>query len=252
MNEQNSYIYGRNAVIEAMNSGASIEKIFIVFGAKGDVLKKIYASAKRQKISCVTHDKGKFTKLERSVCPKGAKSQGVIALVRPFETYSIGEFIAKAFEMNKKPVVVILDGITDPQNLGAIARSAECSGASGIILTERHSAPITPVAIKTSAGALEHLPITRVSSLIQALDKLKEEGFWVIGTEMNADKFYTEENYDTPVALVIGSEGSGMKPGTVKHCDILVKIPLYGKINSLNASVSAGILLYEIARKRGF
>jgi 23S rRNA (guanosine2251-2'-O)-methyltransferase len=251
MNEKESYIYGRNAVLEALASGKPVEKIFISFGTQGESINKIFASAKRDKIPCSNLDKRKFAALEKEVCPKEAKSQGVIALMRSFETYDLLDLIMDSLEQAKNPVIVILDGITDPHNFGAIARSAVCSGAYGIVVPERNSAPISPVAVKASAGALEHIPVSRVTNLIQALETLKEQGFWIIGTDMQADRLYTDSNiYNRPVALIIGSEGEGMRHSTRKHCDMLISIPMSGKVSSLNASVSAGVILFEIKRQR--
>jgi 23S rRNA (guanosine2251-2'-O)-methyltransferase len=247
---EDTYIYGRNAVIDALTAGREIEKIFISFGSEGGPIAKIYAAAKRDKIPCVSVDRKKFAQLERTVCPGEIKSQGVIALLRAFELLSLDELIARAFEKDDRPVLVMLDEISDPHNLGAIARSAECSGAAGIIVTSKNSAPITPVAVKISAGALGRLPVARITSPAQAFERLKNEGFWVIGTDMNAEKLYSDNNYDIPVTIVIGSEGEGMRPGTKKHCDFNIRIPLRGETESLNASVSAGIILFEIVRQR--
>lgn len=250
MNEKNFYIYGRNAIIEALLSEKETDKIYISFGVQGDPINRIHALAKRNHVPIVVMDKKKFSFLEQQVCKDSFKSQGVIALLRTFETYSIEELIEKAYQDSRKPVLIALDEISDPQNLGAIARSAECSGASGIILPERNSAPITPVAIKASAGALEYLPVCKVSSFPQMFQKLKDEGFWIIGTDMEADRFYSDDIYDVPVVIVIGSEGRGLRPSTRSHCDLLIKIPLVGKVTSLNASVSAGIVLFEILKQR--
>jgi len=250
MQNDNNFIYGRNAVIEALNSNRPIEKVFIAFGTQGDNIKRIYSLAKKNKISIATVDKRKFGKLEMTSGIQQGKSQGVLALTRNFETLPIDEFISKTFEKSEKPVIVILDEIEDPQNLGAIARTVECSGADGIITTLKNSAPISPAAIKASAGALEIINIAKVDSIVQTIEKLKKAGFWIFGTDMEADKNYTDTFYDTPIALIIGSEGKGIRPSTRKHCDVLIKIPILGTLNSLNASVSAAIILYEMVRQR--
>lgn len=195
-------------------------------------------------------DKKKFGKLQRDMDLDFHKTQGIIALMASVELLSLEELIHNSYKRSKQPTLVLLDEITDPHNLGAIARSAECSGADGMIITERNSCPITPVAVKASAGALEIMPIARVGSLITAIETLKQNGFWIVGTDSNAEKQYTENLYDNPVAIVIGSEGSGLRPSTVKHCDILVRIPLKGQIDSLNASVSAGVILFEVLRQK--
>jgi 23S rRNA (guanosine2251-2'-O)-methyltransferase len=249
MNETN-YIYGRNTVLEAVNSGHPIEKIFVSYSAKGGPITAVFTAAKKHSIPCVKYDRRKFQQLERTALPKGANPQGVIALAGQIEYADIHELIRTAYAKDHNPIIVVLDGINDPHNLGAIARSAECSGAAGLLLPERNSAPVTPAAIKTSAGALEHLPVAKETNLGVALDKLKEEGFWIVGTATDGDKYYFDMDYDMPVALITGSEGRGMRPSTAKRCDFLVKIPLMGNIESLNASVSAGVVLYEILRNR--
>lgn len=245
-----NYLYGRNAIIEALNSGTEIEKVFIIYGATGNNLKIIYTLCKKKKIPIATIDRRKFAGLEESAGIPYAKSQGVIALVKAVTTYQLDELIELAFHKSKSPIVVILDEIEDPQNLGAIARTIECVGGAGLIITSRNSAPITPTAVKASAGAIEFLPVAKVDSLIQAMEKLKNAGFWIVGTDMDGTKLYYETFFDSPIAIVIGSEGKGLRPSTKKHCDILVRIPLYGKISSLNASVSAAVVLYEAARQR--
>src|SRR3989339_160666 len=250
MENQDSYIFGRNPVLEAIASGKPIEKIFISFGMKGEPINSIYSNAKKAGIKCSNLDKRKFNELEKKELPRGAKSQGIIAIIRSFDTLNLEELIEKSFVNNKYPIIIALDGITDPHNLGAIARSAECAGASGLILPEHNSAPITPVAVKASAGAMSHLPIAKVNNLSQALITLKDRGFWIVGTSSGADSLYTDEIYNQPTVLLIGSEGKGLRHGIINHCDFMIKIPLYGKVSSLNASVSAGIILFEILRQR--
>jgi len=251
MEEKTAYIFGRNAVLEALIGDSSkIEKIFITFGASGESINKIFSLAKKNKVLCVKQDNRKFIALEKSVTPKGATTQGVIALLRMFETIELSDLIKKSFKKEKYPVIVALDEITDPHNLGAIARTSECSGVSGIILSERESAPITPTAIKISSGALEHLPVAKVGSCSQAFEKLKEAGFWIIGTDMQGEQVYTEFDFNRPVVIIIGSEGKGLRQSTLEYCDALLRIPIKGKVGSLNASVSAGIVLYEIVRQR--
>jgi len=245
-----NYLYGRNAIIEALNSGTEIEKVFIIYGTKGNNLKVIYTLCKKGKIPIATIDRRKFASLEENAEIPYAKSQGVIALVKTVTTYHVDELIQLAFHKSKTPIIAVLDEIEDPQNLGAIARTVECVGGAGMIITSRNSAPITPTAVKASAGAIELIPVAKVDSLIQAMEKLKNAGFWIVGTDMDGSKLYFETFYDSPIAVVIGSEGKGLRQSTKKHCDILVKIPLHGKISSLNASVSAAIVLYEASRQR--
>ncbi len=246
MEKKLAYIYGKNAVAEAIEND-TVAKIFIVHGNQS--ASSIFNKAKKEKIPCVTYDKRKFNEFERTVLPIGIKSQGIIALRNLSRTYALEELIGMSKKV-KNPVIVILDEIADPQNLGAIARSAECSGAVGIVMPERNSSPITPVAVKASAGALEYMPVAKVSNLGQAIIKLKDSGFWIVGTDMKGSKKHTDKIYDSPIGVVIGSEGKGIRPAILKQCDHLVKIPMLGKITSLNASVSAGIILYEILRQK--
>ncbi len=246
MEQEKYYIYGKNSVIEAINSESDIQKIFVCYGVDA---KNIIILAKKKKINCTTLDKKKFKELEKKACPKNAKTQGIIALKQIIKTYDLLDFI-DSLELKENPVLAILDGITDPHNLGAIVRSAECAGVKAIILPTKNSAMITPVAIKTSAGALNYFPIIQVNNLLVAIEKLKQNGFWVVGTKMEADENYYDKIYDKPTAIIIGSEGRGVGASLQKHCDHLVKINMAGKLNSLNASVSAGIIFFEILRQK--
>ncbi len=245
-NESNDYIYGRNAVIEAINSDSDIQKIFFCFGAN---MPHILSAAKRKKINCTVLDKTKFRDLEKRTCPINAKTQGVIALKQLISTVFLDDFL-NSLDIGKNPVIAILDGINDPQNLGAIARSAECAGVAGIIMPNKNSAPITPAAIKVSAGSLNYLPVIQVSNLIVAIEKLKKNHFWITGTSLEGNQNYYDNIYDKPTAIIIGSEGKGISPSVAKHCDHLIKINMCGNINSLNASVSAGIVFFEILRQK--
>lgn len=240
------YIFGKNAVIEAINSELDIQKIYLCYGIKNDIITKL---AKENKIPCSTLDKNKFKKIENDFCIKNINSQGVIALKSIIKTISIYDFLDNL--NTKNPIVVILDNITDPHNLGAIARSCECAGIDGLILPNNKSAIINHTSIKTSAGALNHIKIVKVNNLINACEKLKENGFWIIGTAIDGTNTHTDKIYNSPIAIIIGAEGKGMSPSLKKHCDHLIKIKMYGKLNSLNASVSTGIILFEIIRQRG-
>lgn len=245
-----AYIYGRNSVIEALHANEKIAKIYIVFGAQGAPIDKILFLARKAEVQVVKHDKNKFAKLENTVCGDSAKSQGVIALLEMTETVELEEILIPKMENGGHSILIALDEIEDPHNLGAIARSAVCAGVQGMILPERNSAQITPATIKTSAGAIEHIKISRVPNLGLAIDKAKEAGFWIVGAEADGEHFYSDNIYDKAILLVIGSEGKGIRPSIRKKCDYLVKIPLKGAVNSLNASVSAGILLFEIQRQQ--
>jgi 23S rRNA (guanosine2251-2'-O)-methyltransferase len=244
-----NYIYGRNAVVQAIESD-KVEKVFIGFGAQGASVNRIFKIAKNNGVPISKYDKRKFKELEKKANIKNNVSQNVIALAKQVQTVSIIELMDYAYGESKKPVLVALDGITDPQNLGAIARTAECVGASGIIITERNSSPINSFAIKASAGALNKIPVCRVTNLASELTNLKEHGFWVVGTDLEATNSYTDDIYDSPIIVVIGSEDKGMRPRVKKVCDHLVKIPMKGSTQSLNASVSSGIILFEIFRQK--
>lgn len=249
-NQEQNYIYGRNPVIEAIRNDAPIEKIYLQFGIDEKLRNDIIIKAKKKKISCSQIDKQKFLALEREITGKNNISQGIIAIKGTVKYLTLEELISASFVTEKNPIIILLDEINDPHNLGAIARTAECSGATGIIITERNSAPITPTAIKASAGALEYLPVAKQSSVIQTIEILKENGFWVIGTEVNAEIMYDELDYEMPICLIMGNEGKGISKAVLKHCDYIIKLPVLGKVQSLNVSVAAGIVLYEILRKR--
>ncbi|MEI6091706.1 MAG: 23S rRNA (guanosine(2251)-2'-O)-methyltransferase RlmB [bacterium] len=250
MNIETMYIYGRNPVYESLNAGDNIEKVYLAHNAQGPIIDKIYAAAKRNKIPVTVYDARKFSFLERDYLPKDQKSQGVMALRCLIEEIPLEDFL-EGIDLTKNPVVAILDGITDPHNFGAISRSAECAGFAAIIKPLRNSAIVTPTAIKTSSGALENIPVITVGNLVQTLDTLKDAGFWIVGSTMDADHNYYDTNiYDRPIAVVIGSEGEGMHSSVRKNCDYLIKIPMMGKTDSLNASVSAGIIFFEILRQR--
>lgn len=243
-------VFGRNAVIEAIiHETETIEKIFLRFGLQEEIRQRLYKLARKYKIPITTLDKVRFDKLEKQYCINKI-SQGVIAVYSEIAYIPLANLIEKAFETSQNPVLVFLDRINDPQNLGAIARSAECSGAAGLIVTTRETSPVSPFAIKASAGAIFHLPIAKIESPVQTIEELKNSGFWIVGTSSDAEKDYDEFDYDFPVVIIIGNESKGISTSIRKHCDFMLRIPMYGKIDSLNASVSAGIILFEIQRQR--
>ncbi|MCB0701608.1 MAG: 23S rRNA (guanosine(2251)-2'-O)-methyltransferase RlmB [Candidatus Kapaibacterium sp.] len=248
---KDNYIYGKNAVLQGIEAN-KVEKIFIAFGAQGASINRIFKEANKNGISVTKYDRKRFRDLEKNVCPGDNLSQNVIAVTKQVDTLTIVDILEKSYEKTDNPLIVALDEITDPQNLGAIARSAECAGATALLITERNSAPINSFAVKASAGALTKIPIAKVTNLATELSNLKEHGFWIVGTEVDTDTVYTEEIYNSPIVLVIGSEGNGMRPRVKKVCDHLIKIPMLGTTQSLNASVSAGIVLFEILRQRDF
>ncbi len=176
--------------------------------------------------------------------------QGIIAIVPPFEYVEVEDILEYAKEKNEDPFIIILDGIEDVHNLGSIIRTAETAGVHGIIIPKRRAVAVNATTVKTSAGAVEHMKIARVNNINETINNLKKQGIWICGTDMATKNFYYNQDYNMPIAIVIGSEGKGMSRLTKENCDFLVKIPMKGKINSLNASVSAGIVIYEVVKNR--
>lgn len=239
-------IEGRNPVIEALKSGADIDTILISKEAAEGHLGKIIELAKEKNILIKNVDKATLDRLSEN-----KRHQGVIAEAMEYEYKEIDDILEFAKSKGEKPFVVILDEITDVHNLGAIIRSAECMGAHGVIIPKRRAAQINGVVAKSSAGAIEYLPVARVTNISQTIEELKKKGLWIYGADMNGKNVF-EEKFDSPVGLVIGSEGSGIGRLVKEKCDALVKIPMNGKINSLNASCAASIIIYEIIKQRNF
>ncbi len=240
-------ITGRNPVIEALKAKRPIEKIFILRGSHGKPIGIIKSLAKENNIVVTEVDKHKFRDLAGS-----ESAQGVAALtgVKEYEDLEILLEKTAAKQENEKPFLLILDEITDPHNIGALIRTAECAGVDGIILPKHHAASLTDTVVKTSAGAVEHIPVSRVTNIATTLDRLKENGYWIVGTDGAAEKYYNEIDYTSPVAVIIGAEGKGMRRLVKEKCDFLVRIPIRGKIDSLNASVAGAIVMYEAVRQR--
>lgn len=235
-------IAGRNPVIEALKSGKFIDTIYI--SGDGGSLNLIRRLAREKNIVVKDSQDKKLSAL----C-ENAAHQGVVAVAAYNEYISLEELLRISQKKGTKPFIIICDGIEDPHNLGAIIRTAESAGVDGIIIPKRHCAAITPTVYKTSAGAVSWLPIAKVSNLASAIDFLKENGVWIYGTDASGEE-YTSTDFTGSVALVIGSEGFGMSSLIQKKCDFLVKLPMLGKITSLNASVAAGIFMYETVRQR--
>ena len=243
--EADGVIEGRNAVIEALRAGENIDKIFIQKGETDKTLGHIASKARAAGIVVVDADKRKLDNMSRTHA-----HQGVIALAAMREYVSVEDILAKAAEKGEKPLIVICDEISDPHNLGAIIRTAECAGAHGIVIPKRRSAGLTAVVAKTSAGAVAHMPVARVANIPSLLKDLKKQGVWVFGTAAKGTTSLYEADLKGPAAIVIGSEGDGMTRLAEENCDFLVSIPMKGKLNSLNASAAAAILLYEAVRQR--
>jgi len=244
-------IIGRKPVLEALNADEEIDQVYILYGQQGGIINAIKVAAKKKGIKCNQIPLERF-KSFTPVLPDrqaGKNAQGVIAVKQDYKFHSLDEIISES-NKNNFPLLLILDEIQDPHNVGAILRSAECSGVNGIIITKHNSVSITSTVVKTSAGASEHLKICQVNNLSQTIDELKKNNFWIIGSALGNAKNYNEVDYKIPTALVVGNEEKGIRKLTADKCDILVKIPMLGKIQSLNVSVATGILLFEIIRNR--
>ena len=238
-------IEGRNSVLELLESGKDINKIFVTKGEKHGSIHKIIAKARERKIIIVEKDKRQMEEMAQT-----QNYQGVIAIVPPFEYCEIEDILNEAKKRKEEPFVLILDGIEDPHNLGSIIRTAETAGVHGIIIPKRRAAQVNSTVNKVSAGAVEHMKIARVNNINETIKYLKDEGLWVCGTDMNTNTYYYDQDFKMPIAIVIGSEGFGMSRLVKENCDFLVKIPMKGKITSLNAAVSAGIVMYEVVEQR--
>ncbi len=242
---ENELIEGRNAVIEALRAGRAIDKIFI---AKGDVdktLGHIASRAREQGVVVVECDRRKLDFMSRTKA-----HQGVVALVAVQEYCEISDILAAAEARGEAPFVIVCDEISDPHNLGAIIRTAECVGAHGVVIPKRRSAGLTAVVGKASAGAAEYVPIARVANITAALKELKAAGLWVYGTAADGASGLWNTELTGPIALVIGSEGDGMSRLVRESCDFVLSLPMKGRLNSLNASAAAAVTMYEVLRQR--
>lgn len=245
-NEERSgnIICGRNPVLEAVRSGREIDRLLVAHGVSGGSVTAIIAKCRAKGI------------LIKEVSPQkldyycdGANHQGVAVMFAAQEYSTVGDILASAEERNEKPFIIICDEIEDPHNLGAIVRTAEACGVHGIIIPKRRSASLNATVAKAASGALEYMPVARVTNIANTIDELKSRGIWVFGADMDGED-YTKTDFDIPCAIVIGNEGSGIGALTAKKCDKIISLPMFGKINSLNASVAAGVLMYEAVRKR--
>ncbi len=239
-------IEGRNAVIEALRAGRAIDKIYIAKGEVDQTLGHIASRARSQGVVVVETDRRKLDQMSQTKA-----HQGVVAVCAVKEYCTVRDLLDLAAERNEAPFVIVCDEISDPHNLGAIIRTAECVGAHGVVIPKRRSAGLTAVVGKAAAGAVEHMAIARVPNLAAALDELKKAGLWVYGAAAEGDCPLWKTELTGPIALVIGSEGDGMSRLVRERCDVLLSIPLMGKISSLNASAAAAVLMYEVLRQRG-
>lgn len=244
--EYEDIVEGRNAVIELLNSDRDINKILVQNGEKHGSIHKIIAMAKEKKVVTVPVEKNKLDILSET-----HNHQGVIAIVPPFDYCEVEDILNLAKSKKEDPFILLLDGIEDPHNLGSIIRTAETAGVHGIIIPKRRAASVNATVSKTSAGAVEYMKVARVNNINDTIKQLQKEGLWIIGTDMDTKTAYYEQDLKGALALVIGSEGSGISKLVKENCDVLIKIPMKGKISSLNASVAAGIVMYEAMKQRG-
>ena len=244
-NESSDQVEGRNPVIELLESDRDINKIYIAKGEKHGSINKIIALARERKVIITELDRSKINQMSQT-----DNNQGVIAIVPPYNYCEVDDILRLAKERNEEPFVLILDGIEDPHNLGSIIRTAETAGVHGIIIPKRRAVGVNSTVDKVSAGAVEHMKIARVNNITETIRYLKDNDLWICGTDINTDTYYYNQDYKIPIGIVIGSEGFGMSRLVRENCDFLVKIPMAGKITSLNASVSAGIIIYEVVKQR--
>ena len=244
--EADGIIEGRNAVIEALRTETAIDKIYLAKGETDKTLGHIASKARAAGIVVVEADRRKLDNMSRTHA-----HQGVIALAAVREYVTVDSILAAAAEKGEAPLLVVCDEISDPHNLGAILRTAECAGAHGVVIPKRRSAGLTAIVAKTSAGAVSYMPVARVPNIPALLKELKKQGVWVFGTAADGNTTLYDADLNGPSAIVIGSEGSGMTRLAAESCDFLVSIPMRGKLNSLNASAAAAIMLYEAVRQRG-
>ncbi len=238
-------IEGRNAVLELLESDKDINKIYITKGELKGSINKIIALANEKKVIVVQKDKKQMDMMAGT-----ENYQGVIAVVPPYQYVEVEDILETAKERKEDPFILILDGIEDTHNLGAIIRTAETAGVHGIIIPKRRAAQVNSTVSKVASGALEYMKIARVNNITDTISKLKEKGIWVCGTAIDAEKYYYDQNLTGPLAIVIGNEGKGISELVKRNCDFLVKIPMKGKVSSLNASVSTGIVVYEAVKQR--
>jgi 23S rRNA (guanosine2251-2'-O)-methyltransferase len=239
------WIYGVNPLKEALNSGGGdVTKIIVAQGRSEAAIAEIRILAAQRKIPVEIRERAFLDELAGR-----SSHQGVLGMCRAYSYHDLDALVANRHPSCLYDLVLILDGITDPHNLGALIRTAHCFGANGVILPEHRAASVNATVIKTSAGAARHLPVARVANLAHALDELKMQGFWIFGADAHAAQSVSDPDYHGAVGLVVGAEGKGIRPLIRKKCDFLISIPMLGKIDSLNVSVSAGIVMHEIRRK---
>lgn len=239
------WIGGRNPVLEALRSDHSINKIWIAENSTRGVMKEVIQLAKQKGVIAQFVPRQKIDQLA-----KGIAHQGVLASIAAYPYVELDTLLEKAKEKSEDPFFLLLDEIEDPHNLGSIMRTADAAGVHGIIIPKRRAVGLTATVAKASAGAIQYIPVVRVTNMAQTIDRLKEEGLWIAGTDASAKEDYRQANFSLPLGLVIGSEGKGIGRLVLEKCDFLVRVPLAGQVTSLNASVAASLLMYEVYRRR--
>lgn len=242
---EENLIYGINPVLEAFKSGRGVERLIISEARGGREVTELISLARERNIKISYEPRESLSRVSRT-----ETHQGVVAIVAAGKYTTLDEILHKAKSSGEPPFIIILDGIQDPQNLGAIIRSAVCAGVHGVVIPKDRAVGLTSTVEKASAGALSYMDVTKVTNISQTLEELKEKGFWIIGTDSKATGDLYSANFKGPVGLVIGSEGEGIRPLVAKKCDLLVSIPIKGKVSSLNASAAAAVIMYEAVRQR--
>ena len=244
MIDKTQYIYGIHAVLEALEAGKDIDKIFLSKTLNEETSKDISARARQLRVPVQRVPVQKIDRITRR------NHQGVLAMMAAVTYYRVEDLIPQLFDQGENPFLVVLDGVTDVRNFGAVARTCECAGVSAIVIPDRDSVSVNADAVKTSAGALNYLPVCREHNLVNAVKLLRDSGFKIVGTRDKSQISYTQSDYTGPVAIVLGAEDKGISPEIMKLCDTQVLIPEFGHINSLNVSVAGGIIIYEVVRQR--
>ena len=239
------YIVGRNPVLEILRSGRSVNKIWIAEGSQKGPISQVMSMAKEAKIQVQIVPKKKIDQVA-----DGQVHQGVVALVAAYEYVEVEDMLRKAADLGEPPFLLILDEIEDPHNLGSILRTADVVGAHGVIIPKRRAVGLTSTVAKSSAGAMEYVPVARVTNIVRTMEELKEKGVWMAGTDASGEQDIREARFDMPIGIVIGSEGKGMSRLVRETCDFVVRLPMVGHVNSSNSSVAAALLMFEVMRQR--
>jgi 23S rRNA (guanosine2251-2'-O)-methyltransferase len=236
---------GRKPVMEALKAGTALQEIIFLQGVRGGPIEEIRRLADKMSVKITEAGKQRFRQLAVD-----ATTQGVVAILPSRQLVDLNQMLDLPRTRSEPGLIVICDQIEDPHNLGAVIRTAECAGVHGVVIPKHHAAPLTAAVAKASAGAIEHMHLAEVTNIVNTLERLKEEGYWIVGLAVDGEKTYTEVDFTLPTGIVVGNEGRGIRRLVREHCDHLVRIPLYGRITSLNASVSGALAMYEAVRQR--